>query len=729
MKNRSLAQYVFTSKYAKTLEGGRPESYEQTVDRYLSTFEGLDGALRDDLREALVSKKIAGSQRGLQFGGAAIRDKNERAYNCSSSHCDRPRFFAEAFYLLLCGCGVGFSVQKMHTQYLPSIVKPFRSVSFVVGDSIEGWADAVFALVRSYMGMGALPLFDFSEIRPAGSAISHGGVAPGPEGLRVALERVQGILEARIDSELRPIDCFDMTMHLADAVLSGGIRRAATLCMFDLDDEEMLQSKTGDWFAVNPQRARANISAVILPHHTKEQFASIFDSTRQFGEPGFVNLADGNYSVNPCCEILMCPLLIKGEDGKVLERYSLGDLGRIDELRQRGLVESGWQMCNLSTINCAALAEPSELPRYARLATILGTHQASLTRFKYLGEVSEQITRREALLGVSMTGIYANKGFLDPDLLNLSASTCVLTNKFYAEELGIAPASRICCVKPEGTASITLGVVSSGLHPYHAHKYIRRVQANALEPMYQYVERVAPYACSKSVWGGSDARVIAFACSAPKGAFVKSELSVQQHIADIVSVNRNWVRHGESPNNRLESAHHNVSCTISVGESEWDLVRDLLWENIGMLTGVSMLPSTGDYIYEQAPLQEVIEGSDDPKHKEVAALWELLNSMPDLDFDGFDEHTEDFGAEPACAGGACALPMWDSTATDSTLEVATDSTLADSTPVDVSHEASATDRASLDLILEIASHLLRDNAAVLDRLKADFARLKASIVP
>lgn len=724
MKNRSLAQYVFTSKYAKTLEGGRPESYEQTVDRYLSTFDGLAGPIKEELREALVSKRIAGSQRGLQFGGAAIRDKNERAYNCSSSHCDRPRFFAEAFYLLLCGCGVGFSVQKMHTQYLPELSRPTSEAPYIIADSIEGWADAVHALVLSFMGGGPLPKFDYSEIRPAGSAISHGGVAPGPAGLELALLRVVKVLDSRSGKRLRPIDCFDITMHLADAVLSGGIRRAATLCMFDLDDEEMLQSKTGDWFTQNPQRARANISAVILPHHTKEQFSRIFDSTRQFGEPGFVNLADGNYSVNPCCEILMCPLLIKGEDGKVLSKYSLSDLSRIDELRQGGLVQSGWQMCNLSTVNCAALSSPSELPRYARLATILGTHQASLTSFKYLGEVSEQITRREALLGVSMTGIYANKGFLDADLLQLAASTCVLTNKFYAEELGIAPASRICCVKPEGTASITLGVVSSGLHPYHAHKYIRRVQANALEPMYQYVESLAPYACSKSVWGGPDARVIAFACTAPEGAFVKSELSVQQHISDIVSVNRNWVRHGESPNNRLESAHHNVSCTVSVGADEWDLVRDLLWENINMLTGVSMLPSSGDYIYDQAPLQEVIEGSDDPKHKEVEALWNLLASKPDIDFDGFDAHTEDFGAEPACAGGACALPMWDSSATDSSPTDSTPAAPVYCEPVEPSKEVSL---ASLDLIEEIATHLLRSYPELLGRLKADFARLKASV--
>lgn len=710
MRNSTLASYVFLSKYAKALpatsdEPARRESYAETVDRYLSTFPAMPSPIRAEVRDALTQKRISGSQRGLQFGGIAATQKNARLFNCSSSYCDRPRFFSEAMWLLLCGCGVGFSVSKVHVSKLPSIGKPCGTYTFTVPDTIEGWAEAADRLVSSYFYVGPTPIFDYSMIRPKGSPISHGGVAPGPDGLADSLERCRALLDSCLSrGRLRPIDCFDLVMHLSNAVLSGGIRRSACLTAFDLDDEDMLRAKTGDWFTSNPQRARANISAIVLPHHTEEQFASLFSATREFGEPGFLFLDSEMYITNPCAEIGMCPTYIEF-NGEPVSHYSLDLLDparRADREAEGYTFASGWSFCNLATVNCAAISQ-GELLRYVRLATILGTYQASLTSFPYLGEVSEKIARRESLLGVSLTGIYSSRDFLNPALLELAADCAVRTNKYHAEELGIAPASRITCVKPEGTASLSLGVVSAGLHPYHAPKYIRRVQATATEPLYQYVERHAPYACEKSVWGNDDLRVISFACTAPEGAITKKDLSVEQHIADIVAVNKHYVRRGEGPQ-RVEGLHHNVSCTLSVPADKWDVVQSLLWENRAWLTGVSMLPEGGDIIYQQAPLQEIVPDSDDERHVAARILWDNLHQMGDLDLSGAGDLGEnEYGAESACAGGACLVPMWSADAP------------ADAPPL------SKTARGSIELVISIAEPLLREtpeiHAALADLLR------------
>lgn len=658
MDGKALSDYVFTAKYAKSIDGV-PETYAETVERYLSTFDDLPPSLKEDLRVALTAKKISGSQRGLQFGGAAIRQKNARVFNCSSSYADRPRFFAEAIWLLLCGCGVGFSVQRHHTDKLPSIKEPQGSFTYVIPDSIEGWSDAVHELMNSYFTGSSKPQFDYSIIRPKGSPLTHGGVAPGPDPLRAALDHVDALLTRCLpQGRLRPIDVFDTVMHLSNAVLAGGIRRSACLTAFDIDDEDMMTAKTGNWFVDNPQRARANISAVILPHHSYEQYARLFQSTKSFGEPGFLFLPSNQILVNPCAEIAMCPTLIKYPDGSIVPKYSIDMLDK-QEMYERGgyTYESGWSMCNLSTVNCAAI-NPEELPAYARLAAILGTWQASLTSLPYLGEVSEQIIRREALLGVSLTGLYSTRAFFEKKLLEDAAHAAVQANLYYAKHLGINPASRVTCVKPEGTASIALGGVSSGIHPYHAKKYIRRVQATAQEPLYQFVEQVAPDACEKSVWGNADSRVISFACEAPSTAITKADITAAQHLDDVITVNQHWVRNGDRYN-RVDHTHHNVSVTVSVGEDEWDTVQDKIWENRGLLTGVSLLSSGGDYVYQQAPLQEVSEGSSDEARQAAWLRWNELRSLPNPEFNYMAGHSEDYTSEPACAGGACSIPLFD----------------------------------------------------------------------
>lgn len=706
MRNGSLSSYVVSSKYAKYKKAEqRREIYPEIVDRYLSTFQNMPALIKQELRAALASRKIVGSMRGMQFGGEGIQRQHARVFNCCSSFCDRPQFFSQALYLLLCGTGVGFSVSKVHVSKLPTLVETDRWHEYYVEDSIEGWADAAWELLSSFFYGTSRPHFNFSKVRPKGAPISHGGKAPGPEPLAHALTQVAELCQANIGSKLSPLQCSDIVMHLANCVLSGGIRRSACLVAFDLDDEEFMLSKTGDWWTTNPQRARANISAIILPHHTEADFNKVFASARQFGEPGILNLPSNMYITNPCAEIGMCPVLIRNPAGETVEQYTLDMLDNPATYIEQGYTyASGWSFCNLSSVNCAAIL-PGELPHYAKLASILGTFQATLTSFPYLGAVSEQIAERESLLGISLTGVYSDRAFLSPGLLSAAADAARDTNKYWAEQLGISAASRICCVKPEGTASLALGVVSSGAHPYHARKYIRRVQAHADEPLYKYVESVAPSACAKSVWGDENLRVIHFACTSPDTAVTRSELSLEQHIKDVLLLNHHWVRRGEGPA-RCEDLHHNVSVTFSVQDGEWDLLRDSLFTHRALLTGASFLSAQGDYVYPQAPLQEVFSNPSNEAEREALELFNHVSTLPNLDLSLAREleDSTDMQGESACAGGACLVPMYEM-------------------PTDVGTAATAATaddellRHNVELILEIAAHILRDRRDVLAALQ------------
>jgi ribonucleoside-diphosphate reductase alpha chain len=665
MKN-SLSRYVFASKYPKYLpEQQRRETYIESVDRVMDMHQAKIHQAKMDLtpiRTAYSSKIIAGSQRGLQFGGTAIEEKNSRLYNCVVSYCDRPSFFGECFWLLLCGCGAGFSVQKHHVASLPKLLPPQGSTSHIIEDSIEGWADAVHALTNAYFYGTAFPLFSFERIRPKGASLRHGGLAPGHAPLQKALLNARTILDAATNRKLRPIEAFDITMHLADAVISGGIRRSATIAAFSADDSEMINAKTGNWFNDNPQRGRANISAMLLPHHSQAQFDELFQATKQFGEPGFIFSKSTEYLYNPCVEIGMCPTLIK-LDGRTVQEYTpaLLDPTRRKEWNRLGYTfQSGWQMCNLTTINCSLIHTDEEFLDAVSLATTLGTIQASYTDLPYLGSVSEEIVRRESLLGVSMTGILSHPRFYDPTLLAKGRSVAFQTNKEIASKLGIPEASRITCVKPEGTASIVLGT-SAGIHPYHAKKYIRRVQADMLEPLYQEVQRTHPSACFKSVWGAASQRIVAFPCEAPPSSLVKADLSALSHLAIAKDVNMGWVRGSNVP--RCHDLHHNVSITASVHPDEWEAVQSYIWENREFFTGISLLSTSGDYDYEQSPYAEVYDNPDpsDPHYLEkikVRDLYYSLSALPDINLDEVheDEDNTDLMGEQACGGkNSCDL--------------------------------------------------------------------------
>ena len=559
--------YTFVSKYARWCpEKKRRETWQESVDRvkqmmldkYVDPHNDNFLDVKDAISQAyedMRKKKILGSQRALQFGGAPVFKHNARIYNCIASYTDRVRFFQECMYLLLCGCGTGFSVQKHHIYKLPKIVKSKEGYKkFVIEDSIEGWSDAVGVLVSSYFKKcnlfpeynGKNVTFDYTNIRPAGAYLkSSGGKAPGPDPLKKALTSIKKVLDNIIKEgrdKIKPIEAYDIVMFGADAVISGGVRRSATICLFSADDEEMAKAKTGSWFIDNPQRGRSNNSALLLRKKTsKKQFSELMQSVKEFGEPGFVWSDSTELIVNPCVEIGMWP---------------------VDETTG----ESGWQACNLSTINCAKVKTVEDFYAACESAAIIGTLQAGFTDFPYLGKASENIISREALLGVSMTGIMEQHEIcLDPKVQKKGAEIVKKTNERIAKLIGINKAARTTCVKPEGTSSCILGT-SSGIHPHHAKRYIRRVQANKMEPIYQYFKTINPRACEESVWSNNDSDdVVAFCVEVPDGSKIKNQLGAIDLLEYVKSTQQSWVMSGTNPEQCTQKwLTHNVSNTINV---------------------------------------------------------------------------------------------------------------------------------------------------------------------
>ena len=605
MSLQALSDYTFVSRYARfNTEKNRRETWSEAVERVKNMHIVKYPMVKDEIEWAFshVHNKVAlGSQRALQFGGEPILKKNARIYNCISSYIDRPRVFQETFWLLLCGCGTGFSVQTHHINKLPEFhsglnsIKDFdNAVIYQVDDSIEGWADALGVLIASYLPheefspfYGKRINFDFSKIRPKGSMLSYGvGRAPGPDGLASSLAKIQILLDSCLESgrrRLRSIDAYDIIMHSSDAVLSGGVRRSATLCIFSPDDIDMLNAKIGDWYYTNPQRARSNNSALLIKDSTsRDTYHRLFESTRQFGEPGLIWADNSEALYNPCVEIGL---------------YAYDEKGN-----------SGWQACNLSTINGSLLTSKLNFALGAEVAAVLGTLQAGYTDFAYLGPVSENIIRREALLGVSITGIMDHpKVTLDKNNLREMAQLVLSVNERIANKIGINIASRTTCVKPEGTASCLLGT-SSGVHPSHSKKYIRRVQSNAMEAPVQHYKLHNPAAVQKSVWSanGTD-EVINFLIQMSDDVVTKDDITAVQLLETVKLVQENWVDAGKRTDKCVQPwLSHNVSNTINVKPEEWPAVEDFIYENRKAFAGISLLGSTGDLDYPQAPFTKVL---------------------------------------------------------------------------------------------------------------------------
>lgn len=618
----------------------------------LAAIERLGGGLHAAIRaafDAVARREVLPSMRSLQFGGEAILTKHARVYNCCFTYIDRLEAFRETLYLLLCGCGVGFSVQTHHVAKLPAFAPRDESLpplNHVVADTIEGWGDALHVLMENAVA-GRQVHFDYSQIRPEGAPLrTSGGKAPGSAPLFHTLSRAERIVRAAAGRKLRPIEAYDILMWAAKAVLSGGVRRSATICLFSVDDAEMVASKTGNWFADQPQRAASNNSAVIVrATATREQFDALFEAQKQFGEPGFYFVEDTEYGANPCVEIGLHPRLKLDEAviARLRELNYQGALREGDEL-------TGVQFCNLSTISAAAAETPADFYRLCAHAALIGTLQAGYTEFGYLSPVSRVITEREALLGVSLCGILDRPDvFLDPAVLRAGAAVVKAVNAVVARALGIHPAARTTCVKPEGTASLLLGT-SSGLHPHHAQRYFRRVQANVHDPVYRHFRKHNPHMVEQSVYDPNGrTEVITFPVEGPDFGIYREDLSAVKHLEYVRLVQENWVQAGRRHEDTSPGLHHNVSCTISVRPDEWAAVADFIWAHRHAFTGIAMLQDCGDKVYQQAPREGVLTAAD-------IAKWNTL-AHQSVDYTQLEESEDitELKQVVACAGGACEV--------------------------------------------------------------------------
>jgi ribonucleoside-diphosphate reductase alpha chain len=564
------------------------QKYAKKIEKNPELSKAIDMA-----EAAYMDKLVLGSQRALQFGGEPMFKHEAKMFNCLTSYVDRLDFFQECMYWLLCGCGVGFSVQRKHINKLPTLrVRDKSAKTFVIPDSIEGWADAIGVLISSY-AVGEVPFpeyqghhvaFDYSKIRPKGSKITGGFKAPGPDGLRNSIGKIEELLNSYVgrkqNAKFSSIVAYDVIMHMADAVLSGGVRRSATICLFSYNDQDMLTAKTGYWLSENPQRARSNNSAVLVRSKvSKEQFNDIMESVKQFGEPGFVFTESEDIIFNPCVEIGMFP---QTEDGV-----------------------SGWQGCNLTEINGGRCEDEETFYKACEASAVIGTLQAGYTNFKYVNRVSKKIFDREALLGCSVTGWTNNPDILfNPEIQCRGAQIIKDTNKRIAELIGIRQAARTTCVKPSGNASVVLAT-ASGIHGEHAPMYFRNMQMNKDNEIAKIFAQTNPCAVEESVWNANGTDwVFSIPVVAKETSLFKRQLVGIAQLELVKLTQQNWVECGTNVELCVNpSTRHNVSNTIQV--DDWDVVADYIYENRAYFAGISLLGITGDKAYPQAPFTEV----------------------------------------------------------------------------------------------------------------------------
>jgi ribonucleoside-diphosphate reductase alpha chain len=611
-----LSDITVHMKYAKYLpDSNRRETWDELVNRnmqmHIKNYPELTDEIVNVYNKFVRKKKILPSMRSMQFAGKPIEVAPNRVYNCAYLPIDHPCAFSETMFLLLGGTGVGFSVQAHHVEKLPEIRRPNtrRTRRFLIADSIEGWADAVKALVHSYFKGKSKLRFDFSDIRPKGARlVTSGGKAPGPQPLKECLVKIDGVLSDKEDGDkLEPIEVHDIICHIADAVLAGGIRRAALISLFSADDDEMISSKTGNWWETAPQRGRANNSAVILRHKVDEEyFMDLWERIRKSGsgEPGIYLSNDKDWGCNPCCEIGLRP----------------------------------YQFCNLTEVNVSEVASQEEYESRVRAAAFLGTLQAGYTDFHYLRDVWQRTTEKDSLIGVSMTGI-ASGAVLELDM-KAGAKVVSEENKRVAEIIDIRPAARTTCVKPAGTTSLTLGT-SSGIHAWHSDYYIRRLRVGKNEAIYTYLAKNHPELVEDEYFRPHDTAVISVPQKSPEGAIYRTE-SALSLLRRVRRVSEEWVR----PGHKKGQNTHNVSATISVRDDEWDEVGRWMWKYRNVYNGLSVLPHDGGS-YEQAPFEEC-----SPQTYEV-----LLGSLRDVDLSKITEEEDntDLTGELACVAGGCEI--------------------------------------------------------------------------
>ncbi|MDR0726585.1 MAG: hypothetical protein LBF37_00815 [Rickettsiales bacterium] len=613
-----LSDLTYYMKYSKYMpEKKRRETWFETIQRnkdmHLTKFPQVADKI-ERAYELVLEKKILPSMRSMQFGGDGIFRNNARMYNCSAIGIDKVEAFSDLFYLLLCGTGVGFSVRRNFVDKLPDLVaRTGKTITFKPEDSIEGWADCTRALFKAYFETGDDIEFDLSEIRPKGALIkSSMCAAPGPEPLRRSLDNLKKLLDRKIangEKRLTSLDCYDICCFISEAVLAGGVRRSAMICLFDKNDELMLHAKEGNWWETNPQRGLSNNSVQFdRENTTREDFDRIFAQCQASGcgEPGVVWSNVNDWLVNPCCEISM--------------------------------PSNGF--CNLTSVNLGSVESQEDFNERAYYASVLGTLQAAYTDFKYIDPNWKKTAEDMALIGVSLTGIASH-----PDLSELNfveaAGSVRDANKYIADKIGIKTADRLTTVKPDGTGSLVLGT-SSGIHPWHAKHYIRRLRVNKMEPLYAYMAENFPELVEDEEMNPSKNAVISLVIRAPEGAVTRRNETAVQFLDRVKYIFENWV----VPGHIKGENYNNVSCTCNVKNHEWDEVREWMWNNRNNYTGISLLPYS-DSSYIQAPFEDTNED----------VYKEFIKSVRDLHLERIQEEKNfvNFGAETACGAGGCEL--------------------------------------------------------------------------
>ena len=612
-----LSDITVHMKYAKYIpELQRRETWEELVDRNMAMHIKKYPELEVEIRKAysyVFTKQILPSMRSLQFAGKPIEISPNRLYNCSYLPVDSLDAFNEIMFLLLSGCGVGYSVQQHHIKKLPFIMQPFkfRTRRFVIGDSIEGWSDAVKVLIRSYLGekRASRIVFDYTDIRPKGARlVTSGGKAPGPQPLKECLIKVEGILEAKEDgSTLTSLEVHDIICHIADAVLAGGIRRAALISLFTATDDDMISCKSGNWWETNPQRGRSNNSAVLMRHKiTKEFFMDLWKRVELSGagEPGIYLNNDKDWGTNPCCEIALRP----------------------------------FQFCNLCEVNVSNVKDQDDLNARVKAAAFIGTLQAGYTDFHYLREIWKETTEKDALIGVSMTGI-GSAAVLQMDM-KAAANIVTKENARVAKLIGINSSARCTTVKPAGTTSLVLGT-SSGIHAWHNDYYVRRMRVGKNEAIYDYLLAYHNDLIEDEFFRPHDTAVISIPQKAPEGSILRTE-SPFDTLERVKRVAQEWIR----PGHRRGSNTHNVSATISLKENEWKKAGDWMWENREYYNGLSVLPYDGG-TYTQAPFEDI----DEAKYNKMSKVLSNVDLTKVIEA----EDNTDLSGELACAGGSCEI--------------------------------------------------------------------------
>ena len=614
VSNKILSDITVFNKYAKYVpELKRRETWDEICDRYqnmmISKYPNLQSEIRNKM-QFIRDKKVLPSMRALQFAGPAISKNESRIYNCAFLPIDHYKAFAETMFLLLGGTGVGYSVQKQHIALLNPINKPIKERKYVISDSLEGWADAIKVLMKAYIGGSQYkPRFNYSDIRAKGARlVTAGGKAPGPRPLMECVGKITALLESKENgSRLTPLECHDIQCHIANAVLSGGIRRSAMISLFSHDDDEMLTCKYGNWWELNEQRGRANNSVVLNRQTTtEEEFKAIWKKVELSGsgEPGIYWTNDEDWGTNPCCEIALKP----------------------------------YQFCNLTEVNVSDIESQQDVDSRFEAAAFFGTLQAGFTDFHYLRSVWKKTTEEDALIGVGMTGIASDR--IEKYSLSRLAEIVKDINEKISLEIGINKAARTTTVKPSGTTSCVLGT-SSGIHAWHNDYYIRRMRIMKNDPLYNYFVNNLPSLVEDDKLRSHDTAVISIPQEAPKGSILRDE-GVFNMLDRIEKFNMNWVKTGHRKGNNT----NNVSATVSIKTMNWDEVGQWMWDKKHVYNGISVLPYDGG-TYIQAPFEDCTK---DQYYKMIENLHEIdLTKV--IEEDDNTTHSQ----EAACAGGQCSI--------------------------------------------------------------------------